>query len=167
MSFITYVYIFILRVNLFFPLNQSISCTVRPKNITYVISKDKMLTFKDFSKIFFYFEGNVLYSQITDTRPTRQLQSTYQKYSPDFGLSEKHCLENSPCGSECVSGSQPTNKKRQGSRQQGGITLFLSVDTIGRYTIGRQLVFSNIDRPSGSGRTVNKLCRRFGLVIKH
>jgi len=40
-----------------------------------------------------HFDGDVLYISITDKRPARQLQSTYQHiYLPDM----EHCLEISP-----------------------------------------------------------------------
>ena len=45
-----------------FVLNKLISCTVTPENMIYKISEDKLLTFEDFLKNIFYFEGNVLYS---------------------------------------------------------------------------------------------------------
>ena len=73
--------------NLFFLLNQSISCTVTPKNDIYLISKDKIVTF--------YFDGNVLYSQITDKRPTCQLQSSYQHTRQTLGFQQNIVSKNS------------------------------------------------------------------------
>ena len=52
---------FILFYQTFF-LNKLIPCTVTPENMIYLISEDKLLTFEDFWKNIFYFEGNVLYS---------------------------------------------------------------------------------------------------------
>jgi len=37
-------------------------------------------------KFYFYFEGNVFYNKITDKRPTRQLQSTYQNTRQTLGF---------------------------------------------------------------------------------
>ena len=55
MSSTTVVRFLFYKTYLFF----SISCTVTPKNILYLISKDKILTFEELKK---YFEDNVLYS---------------------------------------------------------------------------------------------------------
>jgi len=82
------------------------SCTVTPKNIIYLTSKDNILTFKDFSKIFlflFYFYYCTLHLDNRQT-PHSQVAINLPKYSPDIGLSEQNYLENSLWG-ERVSGS--------------------------------------------------------------
>ena len=50
MSSMTYVHYLFFYKTYFFFLIKSISCTVTPKNIIYLISKDKTLTFKDLKK---------------------------------------------------------------------------------------------------------------------
>ena len=70
---------FILQ-NLLFPLNKSISCTVTPKNIIYLISEDNMLNFK-VSENYFYFEGNAQLDngQTPHSPVTINLPNTRQK----------------------------------------------------------------------------------------
>ena len=47
MSSMTYVRFIFFQKTFFLLLNKSIPCTVTPTNAIYLISKDKILTFKD------------------------------------------------------------------------------------------------------------------------
>ena len=70
------------------------SCTVAPRtSYLYQISEDKSLSFNVFSKNIFILR--VMYFQL-DNRQTPHSPVTIKlpKYSPDFGLYEKHYPEN-------------------------------------------------------------------------
>jgi len=47
-------------------------------------------------KYYFYFQGNVLLQQDNRQTPHSPVAINLPKYSPDIGLLEKQCLENSP-----------------------------------------------------------------------
>ena len=60
----------------------------------YLISKDKIITFEDLENIFKTIGLRNLQLDNRQT-PHSPVAINLPKYSPDIGLSEKHCLENS------------------------------------------------------------------------